>query len=225
MGVLNLGWLIDPPDYDLGLPLLREWTIAADGILDLDRIELAAVGPRGERRLASLPVEAGAVFAQVATEADEILRVRSGISLLSAPPQVLHRWIVPWSVMPVAPGTIPLAVSDGALWVVDRGEVARVDLPGNLRMSNMRETRPEIRHVDPADVPSRLAARFRHGREGRAASPRTVGRGQVAVVLHRGGIVFGMTGPLVRATEAAGCEQRANESLPRQVTPAASSGA
>lgn len=209
MGVLNLGWLVDPPDYDLGLASLREWTIAADGIVDLDRIELAAVGPRGERRLASLTVEGGAVFAQVVTDADETLQVRSGVRLLSAPPQVLQRWIVPWSAMPVEPGTVPLALSDGALWVADGGKLARIELPGNLHMNSALDTALKIRRVNPADTPLQLAARLKRSHDGGMALPRTVSRSRIVAVLHRGDIVLGMAGPLIQATEAAKPKQSA----------------
>jgi hypothetical protein len=203
MGVMNLGWIPDPPDYELGLDPLREWTIVADGIIDLERIELAVIGPNAARRLASPPVEGGTLYMQVVTDAQETLQIRSGVRLLSAPPQVLQRWIVPWMAIPVEPGIVPLALSDGILWVADGGKLARIELPGNLQMRTAHEPALKIRHVNHDDAPLRLVTRLKRALENGMTLPRTVGQGRIVAVLHSGHIVLGVAGNRIRATEAA----------------------
>jgi hypothetical protein len=207
MGILNLGWLVDGPDFDLGLSHLREWTIMADGIVDVARIELAAVGPRGERRLAYLPVEAGAVVAQVITAADEALQVQNGVSLLAAPPQVLQRWIVPWLSVPVEPGTRPLALSDSTLWVAEGAKLAQLELRGYEPLKDGAETGLNFRHTEAVGLPLALAARLKRFREGNHTLPQTITHGRTVAVLHQGAIMVGLAGPLIQATGAASPEQ------------------
>ena len=203
MGVMNLDWLSDPPDYELGLDPLREWTIVADDIIDLERIELAAISPNGTRRLASPPVEGGTMYAQIVTDAHETLQIRSSVRLLSAPPQVLQRWIVPWTAIPVEPGITPLALSDGVLWVADGSKLARIELPGNLQMTTARGQALKIRHVNHNDAPLRAVTRLKSGLDHGMTLSRTVGQGRIVAVLHKGHIVLGVAGNRIRTTEAA----------------------
>jgi hypothetical protein len=202
MGVFNLAWLIDPPDSQFELAPLRDWTIVAEGIVDLDRIELVAIGPNGERRLPSISVEEGTVFAQVVTDADETLHVRSKVSMLSAPPQVLQRWIVPWSAIPVEPGITPLALLDGVLWVTDGGKLSRIELPGIVSMESAADTSMKIRRVHTADLPLRLADHLKRRGERVLPRPQIVGQGRIVAVLHRGDIVLGLAGPRIPVTQA-----------------------
>jgi hypothetical protein len=200
---MNLDWLSDPPDYELGLDPLREWTIVADGIVDLERIELAVISPNDARRLASPPVEGGTMYAQVITDAHETLQIRSGVRLLSTPPQVLQRWIVPWKAIPVEPGIAPLALQDGVLWVADGCKLARIELPGNLQMKTAHEQALKIRHVNHDEAPLKLVMRLKRGLENGMTLSRTVGQGRIVAVLHKGHIVLGVAGNRIRATEAA----------------------
>jgi hypothetical protein len=194
-GVLNLDWLVDPPDLDLGMPPLREWTLVGTQIFEVDRIGLAAVGPAGERQLAVVPVRGNSVFAQVVTDADETLEVRSRVALSPTPPQIMQRWIVPWSSAPVGSDTRELAISDGDLLVLDRESVSQIKLPGSGRAAMTHR-------LEPGKLPARLAARLHQSRSNAEFSaPRTVGNGRSVAVLHRGMVVVGFAGPLVRVTE------------------------
>ncbi|WP_342236410.1 hypothetical protein [Inquilinus sp. OTU3971] len=108
MGILNLDWLVDPPDILLGRPPLREWTITAAALAGIDRVQLVARGPAGERPLANPQVRRGEIFAQVVTDADEVLQLRSGGRTTSAPPDVFQRWIVPWRSAAIGRGGVEL---------------------------------------------------------------------------------------------------------------------
>jgi hypothetical protein len=202
MGVLNLEWLVDPPDLNLGMPPLREWTIAGTGIIDTDRIEVVAVGPAGERPLAMVPVERGAVFAQVMTDADETLQVRGRAPMSSAPPQFMQRWIVPYSSVSVGAEARELALLDGALFVIDGRGVQRLDLPAG----GIAGTAAMVRRLESAAVPAGLATRVQRRRgNGSLSAPRTAGRGRAIAVLHRGMAVLGFAGPLMAVTEGVAC--------------------
>lgn len=99
LGVLNLGWLVDPPDLlNLGRPALREWTVVAEALDGIDEVDLVAVGPEGERLLATVPVERGVAFAQVVTDDVETLQLRTGQPVEAPLPQLLQRWIAPTGV-------------------------------------------------------------------------------------------------------------------------------
>ena len=135
------------------------------------------------------------VFAQVVTDADETLEVRSGVSLSPTPPQIMRRWIVPWSSAPVGAEARELAISKGDLLVLDGESVSQIELPASGRAAMLHR-------LEPGRVPARLAARLHQSRRSAEFStPRTVGNGRSVAVLHRGMAVLGFAGPLVRATE------------------------
>ena len=195
MGVLNLDWLVDPPDLDLGMPPLREWTIVGSQILEASEIELVATGPAGERTLAAVPVERNTIFAQVVTDADETLQVRSNAALAPTPPQIFQRWIIPWASTPVGADARELAMDDGDVLVLEDQDVMRLVLQGHRGLAR---TSPERSGADR----HRFARLFRGRREGaRSLIPRTAARGRAVAVLHRGEAVLGFAGPALRASE------------------------
>jgi hypothetical protein len=192
MGVLNLDWLVDPPDLDLGMPALREWTIVGSQILEASQVELVAVGPTGERVLAAIPVERNAVFAQVVTDADETLQVRSNVALAPTPPQVFQRWIIPWASTPVGADAQGLAIANGDLFVLENEDVARLELQGARQLATTSVDQPSAEQ-------GRFSKLFRVQRGGMAS--RTAARGRAVAVLHRGKAVLGFAGPAVRVAE------------------------
>ncbi len=194
MGVINLDWLVDPPDLDLGMPPLREWTIAAFDV-DTDRLDLVARGPLGERPLAVVPIRRGSVVAQVITDATETLQVRSGARTASPAPQVMQRWIVPWASATVDEDAHTLALADDALFVVGERGVSRVEIPAITGHAVAT-----IYRLEPTAIPAPLASRLnRSQRDGPV--PRTASRGRAVAVLHRGAVLFGFAGPLVTVSE------------------------
>ena len=197
MGVMNLAWLVDPAEAVFGVENVREWTIAAEEVLNVDQLELVAVGRRGERRLASAPVEGGVLFAQVITAADETLQVRGAVSLAAASPRLFQRWITPVARVPMEAGLVPLAVLDGVLWVGDEGRVSQVRLPEQGAANGV--SAPAVHHVAAANVPAGVA----RGLARRATVHRTAGGGRTVAVRDGDAIVVGLAGPLMPATEAA----------------------
>ena len=196
LGIMNLEWLVDPPDLDLGMPKLREWTIAGTEVLDAGQIALVAIGPQGERPLTILPVHRGSAFAQVVTEADETLQLRTDGSLSSAPPQVLQRWIVPWTSVPVSAQVQELDISDGQLFALGGDGVHAIELtPPGISAGGVFVRQADI------TIPARLAARAKARGNASAPAPRTAARGRAVAVLHRGSAMIGFAGPLVPVTE------------------------
>ncbi|HKD66516.1 MAG TPA: hypothetical protein VKB84_06715 [Candidatus Binataceae bacterium] len=199
MGIMNLGWLVDPPGLDLHARPLREWTISASDLAGIGQIDLTAIGPNGERALPALTVTHGAVFGQAITDADETLQLKTRGPVTVPPPDIAQRWIVPWTSVPAAPGVTPLAFLDGVLYVADRDGIGVIELPGQPAVSAARE--PELhtmRRRDIGQLPAPLGARLRRGMErGRDSGPRTVGVGRSVAVVHRDTIVLGFAGPLI----------------------------
>lgn len=97
MGVLNLGWLVDPPDLaTAGLPAMHEWLIMASGITEVQSVEFNAIGRSGERRfIGSAGVAGGAILHRVLATADEVVEMRTGRPMAGPAPRILHRWVVP----------------------------------------------------------------------------------------------------------------------------------
>jgi hypothetical protein len=194
MGVLNLEWLVDPPDLDLGMPALREWTIAALDVEGAERLELVARGSMGERSLAVVPVARGSVVAQVVTDATETLQVRGG-RVGSPAPQVMQRWIVPWASVAVDEDARSLELRGDELFALGERGASGVEIPASAGAGAAASPRLEPHAVDPGAA-TPLAERRREG-----LVPRTAGRGRAVAVLHRGAVVFGFAGPLVGASE------------------------
>jgi hypothetical protein len=195
VGIMNLEWIPDPPELDLGLAKLREWTLVGAEIQDAKHIRLVATGPRGERPLTILPVNRGSVFAQVITEADETLQLRTDGSLSSAPPQILQRWIVPMASVPVGAQVQELDFSGGQLFALGGDEVQAIDVaPPEISAGGVF-----IRHADVA-IPAHLTLRAKTRGNAAAAVPRTAARGRDVAVLHKGSAVMGFAGPLVPVT-------------------------
>ncbi len=196
VGIMNLEWIPDPPELDLGLAKLREWTLVGADIQDARQIELVATGPRGERPLTTLMVNRGSVFAQVITEADETLQLRTDGSLSSAPPQILQRWIVPMARVPVGAQVQELDFSGGHLFALGRDEVRAINVaPPKISAGGVF-----VRDGDVA-IPARLLQRATTRGNPAAAVPRTAARGRAVAVLHKGSAVMGFAGPLVPVTQ------------------------
>lgn len=119
MGVMNLGWLVDPPELLDPSRALREWAIAAQKINETDQVELAALGRNGQRRpLGNLPVMGGVLVASgIITRSDETLELRTGAPMSGPMPRVMQRWISARQVIPVERPPMAFAL-DGALLYV-----------------------------------------------------------------------------------------------------------
>src|SRR5207247_9169441 len=125
------------------------------------------------------------------------LEIRTAVRTLAAPPRVLQRWIVVWSKVPVEPGTVPLALSDGQLWVAHGSNLAQIEVPDSQHMAKTSVPTRMVR-VSLAEIPRSIAARVKRVQEDRQlAAPRTVGRGRIVAVLHRREIILGLAGALI----------------------------
>lgn len=199
MGIFNLHWLVDPPDLDLGMPALREWTLVMLDVGDPAQINLSAVGPNGEHHLTRLVTGRTPMVVQVITDATETLQVRRAGRAGAPAPQVLQRWIVPWASVPVADDAHTLRLTASELFVTgDRG-VTRLELPQYLSRAVQAPhvQRPETNDISASAIPA-VESSFEHARR---AALRTAGVGRSVAVLHRGQAVLGFAGPLVPVTE------------------------
>jgi hypothetical protein len=101
MGVLNLHWLIDPPDVLHGIDPLRQWTVAARDLPPATPLEFVAVDASGgERRLAAIDVSRHTAV-DVFTRATETLQIRTPRGLEAPAPTVWQRWVVPFAELPL----------------------------------------------------------------------------------------------------------------------------
>lgn len=179
MGVLNLDWLVDPPTLDLGMPLVREWTVVAENLREVELIDLVALGPKVERPLGSFPLADGAIFAQVITDADEQLSIRPSRPMVGATPQVLQRWIVPWNRL-AAPESL-----------------TRIDLRGRQLLAIGETQRPlkwDLGSISSGAIAVDDAALER---EWTALLTRSASRGRMVAALYRGAVLLGFAGPTV----------------------------
>jgi hypothetical protein len=61
IGVLNLDWLVDPPDLRRGIDPVRQWTIGPSELPENARLDFVAIGPRvasdcsGQSRVSGTP--------------------------------------------------------------------------------------------------------------------------------------------------------------------------
>ncbi|MFN8084837.1 MAG: hypothetical protein U0Q14_11470 [Dermatophilaceae bacterium] len=101
MGILNLDWLVDPPDLDFGRPALREWAVAVGDLGSRREIRVVALGRDGTRReVGVLPVLRGGVRAEIMTGADETLELDADGPVDGPVPRVTQRWVVPVEATP-----------------------------------------------------------------------------------------------------------------------------
>ncbi len=198
MGVLNLHWLVDPPDLLWGLDPLRLWTVAARGIPPGTPIEFIAVGGDGrERRLAVH--EARTDFAvDLVTAATETLQIRTARELDAPAPAVWQRWMVPFAEVPVHSERVHLA-SAGRLIGVGRegGDPLVIDMGPDrrLRAKSISDAKGDARLTR---LQAALGRSSRHG--GAAAGAGTTARidRETVAVIDRGVVRVGRVLPALR---------------------------
>jgi hypothetical protein len=190
MGIMNLDWLVDPPDLLYGIDPLRQWVVGARDLPRGTVLEFVAVGPQGEQRaLGRLEGEINAV-AELTTTAKETLQIRTGSALQAPAPDVFQRWVVPFASVALegAPLAIAAAGNTVGIWH-ESGRTQMVEIvAGGLAHSRLGlEGAPErlgwnlSRQIERGRSPWRAGARLDrhtvavvHGKElmiGRATAP------------------------------------------------------
>ena len=170
MGILNLHWLVDPPDVLHGIDPLRQWTVAARGLPVGTHVEFVAVDRGGgERRLGAF--EASADFAvDLLTGPTETLLIKTPPDLEAPAPTVWQRWIVPFASTPLEGERVSL-VAVGRLIGVRHagGPTALVEMRPDGRL---HATRVEQGTPRNARVTRLLDALARSERRERCRCPR-----------------------------------------------------
>ena len=197
LGVLNLKWLIDPPDSDLGLGAVRQWSLGFQDLPESVQLEFVALGPGGGERHLGVVEGHRSVAVELATDADETLEVRAGRALSTPAPLVLQRWVIPFATLPLDHGAVTVASSGGVVGVRDLGGQTRLidagpDGRGRVRIADARM------YADLAF--RRLQSALDHeGRRGLGtwAVAARISEGMVAIA-HRGKLLIGSAGRAVR---------------------------
>ncbi|MGH7712063.1 MAG: hypothetical protein ACREOG_12305 [Gemmatimonadaceae bacterium] len=197
MGMMNLEWLIDPPDFLGVVDPVREWTIAARELPVDARLEFAAVGRDGSERSLGAVEGQRAVAVHIVTDATETLKIRTNRGMTAPAPLVSQRWVVPFAAIPLRDEPVALASvgrvigvreANGATRVVDLG------LDGQLRVRSVdHKVRAE------AGMSGVLNALSRAERRNRStwAVPARIDRQTVALA-HGGKLLIGTALPPVR---------------------------
>jgi hypothetical protein len=149
MGIMNLGWLVDPPDFRREIDPVREWVISVKNLPAGTRLEFVArrVGGQHERHLATVDVGRDlAVY--LVTDATETVQIRTREGLSAPAPRVTQRWIVPFAEVSMPAEPLALASIDGVVGVMDRQGVAHVvDVGFDGRISTRRADQHSNRDV------------------------------------------------------------------------------
>lgn len=195
LGVMNLHWLIDPPDLALGA--VRQWSLGFQDLPASVQLEFVAIGPDGTERHLGVVEGHRSVAVELATDADETLQVRAGRALAGAAPVVLQRWVVPFVTAPLDDATEAVASSGGVIGLRDRDGLTRLvdagpDGRGRIRVADSTaQAEPAFHRLQDA-----LNLERRRGLGAWATTAR-VSAGLVAVT-HRGRLLIGGAGPAVR---------------------------
>lgn len=197
MGVLNLEWLVDPPDFSEQFQPLRLWTVGARDLPRDARLKFVAVNTRGAERTVATIEGQRDVAVHIVTDADETLQIRGGRELTAPAPIVSQRWVVPFASVPLASEPVALA-SSGRVIAVREAEgatqVIDLDAEGAVHSRSIQSAARSDRPV--TGVIDALARAERRDRVGSPA-PARVDRETVALS-HRGALVIGKALPPVR---------------------------
>jgi hypothetical protein len=196
-GVLNLEWLVDPPHQPRDIDPVRQWTVALRNLAEATRVEFVARGPRRRERVLGVIEGRQNVAAQVTTDADETLQIRTNRPTATPPPVVSQRWVIPFASVPLKDPQRSIASVGGAIAVRGQdGETLLVELgsEGHVmtsRVDGRRQSEPGIRGVLDA-----LTREEQRSREAWAAGARV--DKQTVAVIHRGALLIGTVAPATR---------------------------
>lgn len=197
-GVLNLGWLIDPPDVLHGFDPIRQWSLGLRELPAGSRVDIVARAANGDTRIVGEIEGRPNVAIQVVTAATETLELRTN-GLISAPaPIVVQGWVVPFAQASLDDVPVSVAsVGSRIGYVGGDGETRLLDLGPNGELRASHEILATTRTGDAS------AARIGHvlNRESRGHRQITevarIDRVTVAVI-HNGQLLIGTQGPTIR---------------------------
>lgn len=196
-GVMNLDWLVDPPDLWRGLDPVRQWTIGAREIPEGVRLEFVAVGLDGAERVVGATDGRQNIAVQITTTAKETLQIRTGDRILAPAPVVFQRWIVPFASIPLEAAPLTVSASGGIIGVSGpNGEtqVVQIAAGGMVRTQRLSGERQSDPSVD------RLLAKLARAQERNRepwATAALLDRETVAVA-HGQELLIGTVGPMIK---------------------------
>ena len=196
-GIINLDWLVDPPDLLYGLDPLRQWIIGIQELPEDVAVEFVAVGRDGQERVVGMARGSQKIAAQITTRAHETLQIRTREGIAAPAPLVFQRWIIPFASLPLEITPTVISAADGMIAV--RGsdgdtQVIHIAAGGVLSADRLNVERP----LDPGmhRLIHKLTREERKGR-GSWAVASQFDRQTVAVV-HEQELLIGTVGPLTQ---------------------------
>ena len=192
-GAMNLGWLVDPPDVQHGIDLVRQWSVGFRELPAGARIELLARAADGEERVVAVVENAVEQAVLVTTAAHETLVIRAGQSLSAPAPTVSQRWLVPFASLALEAEPVAMAATDGLLALRDvAGATHLIDVAAGA-MATTR-TVDAVAELEPAFAPALTALSHEVGRVDSAwTGSARIDRGTVAVA-HQGALLLAAVG-------------------------------
>jgi hypothetical protein len=197
LGVMNLGWLVDPPDLLYEFDPVRQWTIGVRELPEDVRLEFVAVGPNGEERVVGATGGRQNIAVQITTNANETLQIRTAEGLSAPAPVVFQRWIVPFASLPLASVPSVVSASDGMVGVRGpNGDTQVVQIAAGGVLSTQRLNGE--RQLDPnmGRLVNKLAREEKRNR-GSWATAAQLDRQTVAVA-HGQELLIGTVGPMTK---------------------------
>lgn len=194
-GVMNLDWLIDPPDLLREFDPIRQWTFGVRELSEGTHLEFVAVALDGTERVIGAINRRQNIAAQITTTADETLQVRMVPRGAAAAPMVFQRWIIPVASITLSESPIAVSASGGMVGLrTSDGEtdIIQIDSAGVAKMERLN---PQL--LSNASVQHVLTHLTREERRNRKpwASVASLNRETVAVV-HGTELVIGTAGPM-----------------------------
>jgi hypothetical protein len=196
-GVMNLDWLLDPPSLSHEFDPVRQWTIGVRELPEDVRLEFVAVGPDGEERVVGATGGRQNIAAQITTNANETLRIRTAEGLSAPAPVVFQRWIVPFASLPLESVPSAVSASDGMVGV--RGpngdtQVVQIAAGGVLSTQRLNGERQLDSSMDR--LVKKLAREEKRNREPWAAAAQL--DRQTVAVAHGRELLIGTVGPMTK---------------------------
>lgn len=196
-GVMNLDWLVDPPDLLYEFDPLRQWTIGIQELPRGARLEFVAVGPDGRERIIGVAADRENIAVQITTDANETVRIRTVDSLSAPAPVVIQRWITPFASLSLESGPSAVSASDGMVGVRGhQGDTQIVQIAAGGVLSTQRLN--VDRHLEPSmyRLLHKLARDEKRDREPWAAAAQL--DRQTVAVAHGSELLIGTLGPMTR---------------------------
>ncbi|MER9364307.1 hypothetical protein [Mesorhizobium sp. M0500] len=139
----KLHWLVDPPELDRGMPIIRQWLLTFERVAVGSTIVVHPRGPEGmiaAGRRIDAP-ESGEVALEYLTAADTELDLEMRLSEGSTGVRLMQRWLQPTKMVDLGAPAIALARNGSTILALNGERLIQID-----RESNQMITLPSRQH-------------------------------------------------------------------------------